>query len=115
MEKEFKIESREQPERNLLNSYEATVEAMAEIEGDAWKNWQEQGGGYTTKGAVEWLKKLGPSDESEENSNAVYTVYGAGGANRWPILRDGTVCFSFHHGQQDVSKAEALGFKIIGK
>ena len=113
MEKETKIESREQPERNLLNSYTTTVDAMGEIEGEAWRNLQERDSVCTTKGALEMLHKFGPTEDPEDYQNSVFTVYGAGGYNRWFVLRDGTVCFSFQHGREDVPKAEALGFKIF--
>ena len=87
---------------------------MGEIEGEAWRNLQERDSGdCTTKGALEMLHKFGLIEDTEDDQNSVYTIYGRGGYNRWFVLRDGTVCFSFDHGREDVPKAEALGFKIF--
>ena len=121
---EGKIEERERPAKfNLLTNYEETIRAMAEVEGEAWfnKDQNSKKTDYTTRGAIEHLKRLAAFDEElrsegkepEESGNAVYSVYGNGGWNRWMIMRNGEVKFSRFHNPQRAGEAEAKGFEIF--
>jgi len=121
---EGKIEQKEQPSKfNLLTNYEETIRALAEVEGEAWFNGDQKKKNIenTTRGALEHLKRLAALDEElrseggepEESENAIYSVYGDGGWNRWMIMRNGEVRFSRFHNPEKSGEVETRGFKIF--
>ena len=108
----------EQPTYNLLTNLEATLDAMAEVEGSAaWKERIQHSaadGEGTLKGALRSLREFVPEAIADEQENALYSIYGIGGSNRWMIMLDGEVQFSqFHASREKTRKAREMGFKIF--
>jgi len=110
------VEQKEQPSKfNLLTNYEETIRAMAEVEGESWWNGDQKSKkmDYTTRGAVEHLKKLAERKTEVEKDVVVFSVYGTGGVSRWMIMSDGEVRFSRFHDPEKAKEAEKKGFKIF--
>lgn len=99
-------------ERNLLTNYEETVDAIAEIEGQSWKEGQNRDG-KTTLSALKKLQSLVP-DPDRDLGMDVFTIYGMGGFNRYFVYPDGRIAFSDYQARRgDSDKARALGFKVF--
>lgn len=98
-----------------MTNYEETARAMAEVEGEAWFNGDQKSKNtdYTTRGAVEHLKRLMDRDAGGEDDVVVFSVYGSGGVSRWMVMASGEVRFSRFHDPEKAKKAEAAGFKIF--
>ena len=114
--------------RNLLTSYDDTLLAMAEIEGESWLNRQfEQSGEYSTLGALKEIqrrqqefKEWQPDPEYPDgkpldlNDTITTVVYGAGGWNRYVVRGTGEVMLSRGHASPaDIKLAEQLGFRTL--
>lgn len=113
MENEPKIETKEKLLLNLKTNPEETLAAMRRVEPQGWKaqqeEWDKKGVGYTTQGALRWIRGEGSND----TGGSGYIVYGFGGHNRWYVGKDGSVGFSKRHGESSsLRRAEEEGFEI---
>ncbi|OGN17415.1 MAG: hypothetical protein A3C88_01085 [Candidatus Yanofskybacteria bacterium RIFCSPHIGHO2_02_FULL_50_12] len=114
------FEQKERYKYNLLNNFESTLNAITQVEGEAWANSNkralEKGDiGGTIFGALEALKRLPQSEQTEDS--VAYTILGSGGVSRWIVVSNGDVKFSIFHDQvqprNKTHKAEAMGFKMF--
>lgn len=115
---EEKPGNQERAPYNLRTDFEATMQAMAEVERGGWlrsnirvaENWEDASEGdrsASLEGARRWLATVDPSEDRW------HVVYGDGGVNRWYVHADGRVRFSkFHAIPEGLRRAEALGFWI---
>ena len=97
------------PSLNILTNYEGTLEAMAKIEGQYWKEGQKStGSGYTLADALKSMQKF-----TDREPDHIFEFYGDGGINRWFLRGDGSVELSAQHAsEEDIVKAKLLGFKM---
>jgi hypothetical protein len=99
---------------NLLTNYNDTIEAMAEVEGQAWLNGdQNSKNNNTTQGAVEHINKTVSQSSLVEDDDPVYVVYGNAGVSRWIIKANGEVWFSEFHDPEKAKKAAQKGFNLF--
>lgn len=103
---EVKLENIEsEPVVNLLKDYDGALQAIGEIEGEAWKTRQSVDSGYTLTSALKNLKRemenRGQDEMKELFGILDFTVYGSGGMNRYIVRSDGSVWF--HRGFIDGS------------
>ena len=108
----------EQPTYNLLTNLEATLEAMAEVEGSAvWKEQLQRSaadGEGTLKSALRSLKEFGSETSTDEQASALCSIHGIAGYTRWMVMLDGEVQFSqFHASREKTREAREMGFKIF--
>lgn len=115
------------PENNILTHYEDTLNRMAVIEGQGWKQGQEECGEDkrdSLKAALAFVKKELIFTKKYGKSSGDIMVNGSGGWNRWKVNADGSVEFSEHHAtscndgripskERTIVKAKLLGFKVF--
>jgi hypothetical protein len=114
------------PPRNILEYFEETADAIADIEGDAWAALQATDAKFwgdetmpqhyeTLIGVLTHFQKHPPGTIGQQ------VLYGDGGCNRWYIAPDGDVGFSKSHAvpstgdtkESLLKKVEALGFQVL--
>ncbi len=110
---QFPGEQKEQvPVMNLKTNPEATIRAMAEVEGPEWFSVQDaMEKGVSSEG--EYATSL-PNAIERLDTGAVSMVYGKGGVNRWYVGADGGVSFSESHAESPeyIERARERGFVI---
>ncbi|MDD5050950.1 MAG: hypothetical protein PHV93_04430 [Candidatus Pacebacteria bacterium] len=143
---ERRMEAKEVPVgMNLLTNFDATLDAMGQIEGEAWYNFQKArlngdfSGEFDVASALNALreeqrKSLGinqnrPLESAEEikwqgmspdRPHWKRTIYGDGGWHRYFLRSDGSVHFSRSHmkavgDEETMRKVTSLGFNLWGK
>jgi len=122
LENKTSPEKEHRPFCNLLTSYKETMDAMAEIEGEAWLRLQSnESSTYSAAWALKFVHEARSMNDIEADSQishddnvVVVKIYGNSGINRWYVKIDGSVEFSAFHADQDViEKVKKLGFKIF--
>ena len=86
-----------------------------ELEGETWVDQQKVSPSrrLALNGAVQWLNEYTPDYDDEKPTDAMFTVYGAGGWHRYYVQSDGYIRFSkMHAARKNATLADQLGFII---
>lgn len=96
--------------KNLLTNYDDTLRAIGYIEGEGWIGVQNREGQSASSSlkAIAYAQK-----DSISHDRPIFTIYGAGGYNRYVVFPDGAVKYSRFHGIGDAERARRLGFGIV--
>ena len=95
---------------NIFTDYEGTLNAMAEMEGQGWRELTTtESRPESVKGALAFIEEA----KKMQGESPTVVVYGNYGFHRYFIKGDGEVLYSRMHGlEEDAEQATRLGFTI---